>query len=102
MKPGGAMEDGTVKLNEDGVALSTAIALLRSELQQALADGVDSHIRFAVDSVELELELAVDASRDANGKLSLWKVLSVGGGRKHTDSAKHRMKLTLKPKDMTL
>ncbi|MEO3779412.1 trypco2 family protein [Micromonospora sp. B11E3] len=96
------MDDGTVLMDEYGVSLSTAIELLRSELQEALADGVDSQIRFTVDSIELELELVVDASRDASGKLSLWRVLSVGGERKNNNSATHRMTLTLKPRDMSL
>ncbi|MET8308817.1 trypco2 family protein [Micromonospora sp. NPDC005173] len=96
------MDDGTVLMDEFGVSLSTAIGLLRSELQEALADGTDSQIRFAVDSIELELELVVDATRDVSGKLTLWRVLSAGGGRKHTDTATHRMTLTLTPRDTSL
>ncbi|WFE41862.1 trypco2 family protein [Micromonospora sp. WMMD998] len=96
------MDDGTVLMDEYGVSLSTAIGLLRSELTAALADGADSQIRFAVDSIELELELVVDAARDASGKLTLWRVLSAGGGRKHTNTATHRMTLTLKPRDTLL
>lgn len=90
------------RMNEDGVSLSQAIALLRAELQGAMMAGDGSRIRFGVDSVELELEVAVNATRSANGSLNLWKVVSAGGSREKSGSAKHRMTLVLKPRDTSL
>ncbi|MFF1613531.1 trypco2 family protein [Amycolatopsis sp. NPDC058278] len=95
-------DDGLVIMNKEGVSLSTAIALLRSELREAAEEGENERFQFKVLSIELELDLAVKATRKANGNLSLWKVLTVGGGLEGEDSAKHHLKLVLAPHDATL
>lgn len=96
------MDDGAVLMDEYGVSLSEAISQLRSELQEAIDAGDNARVRFAVDSINLDLEVAVNATKKADGKLSLWKVLSAGGSRERANSAKHRMTLTLKPRDTSL
>ncbi|MFI5592489.1 trypco2 family protein [Amycolatopsis sp. NPDC051758] len=94
-------DSGQVLLDQDGVALSTAIELLRAELTEALDAGVDQRVKFIPESIELELELAVKATRKADGKVSLWKVVSFGGAKEFEASARHRLKLVLKPQDTT-
>jgi hypothetical protein len=98
----GSVEDGQVLMDQDGVPLSTAIALVRSELEEAIDAGRDAGVRFVAESIELELEMAIKATRKADGRLSLWKVLSVGGSKQHEATAKHRLKLVLKPRDTSL
>lgn len=99
---GVAVGEDIERVDEDGVSLSEAIAVLRAELQDAMEAGDGSRLRFGIDSIELELELAVNATKSADGKLSLWKVLSAGGSLAATSSAKHRMTLVLKPRDTSL
>lgn len=94
--------DGQVLLDQDGVSLSTAIELLRAELIEALVAGDGQRIRFVPESIELELELAVKATRKADGKVSLWQVVSFGGAKELEGTAKHRLKLVVKPQDMTV
>ncbi len=94
--------DGQLLMDQDGVSLSTAIALLRSELQDAIDAGERSRLRFSAESIELELEVTIKATRKADGKVSLWQVASAGGSRDSENAAKHRLKLVLTPKDMAL
>ncbi|KJK35944.1 hypothetical protein UK23_42505 [Lentzea aerocolonigenes] len=98
----GAEHDGQVLIDHDGIALSTAIELLRSELAESIEAGKNERIRFTAESIELELEITAKLTRKANGKVSLWKVMSVGAAREHEGAAKHRLKVLLKPHDTSL
>jgi hypothetical protein len=95
-------DSGQVLMDDQGVSLSTAIALLRSELRDALEEGEGGRLRFGIQSIELELEIAIKVTKKAEGKINLWKVLSFGGGRDAENAAKHRLKLLLQPFDTTL
>ncbi|MEV0292220.1 trypco2 family protein [Nocardia sp. NPDC050710] len=88
--------------DKDGVELSVAIELLRSELADAITAGQGQRVRFVAESIELELELGAKVTRKADGKLTLWRVLSLGGGADSERAAKHRLKLVLKPRDTAL
>jgi hypothetical protein len=96
------MNDGVVMMDEYGVSLSEALALLRSELQEAMKASEGDRLRFAVDSVELELEMATSVTRGADGRVSLWKVVSAGGKRDSESSARHRLTLVMKPRDTSI
>ncbi|MCU1679263.1 MAG: hypothetical protein JWQ81_2 [Amycolatopsis sp.] len=98
----GSVDDDQVLMGQDGVPLSTAIAMLRSEIEEAIVAGRDARVRFVAESIELELEVGIKATRNADGKLSLWNVLSVGGSKQHEETARHRLKLILKPRDTSV
>lgn len=95
-------QDARVLIDQDGVTLSTAIELLRAELTEAIDSGAGERLRFTTESIELELEITAKKTVKANGKVSLWKVATLGGGRDNETAAKHRLKLVLKPHDTTV
>lgn len=76
----------------DGIGLSQAIETLRQELSDAQASGRDGEVRFALETVDLELSVAV--TKDANGKVG-WKIIEAGGsvGTERTQT----IRLSLKP-----
>lgn len=76
----------------DGIGLSQAIETLRLELSEAQASGREGEVRFALETVDLELSVAV--TKDANGKVG-WKILEAGGsvGTERTQT----IRLSLKP-----
>ncbi|MEJ8640596.1 trypco2 family protein [Streptomyces sp. MS1.HAVA.3] len=54
------------------------IKALRGELAQAMADGGGQPVRLRVQSVKLDVQVAVTASAEAQGGVKFW-VLSAGG-----------------------
>lgn len=76
----------------DGIGLSQAIETLRLELSEAQASGRDGEVRFGLETVDLELSVAV--TKDANGKIG-WKIVEAGGsvGTERTQT----IRLSLKP-----
>ncbi|MGW5049802.1 trypco2 family protein [Actinokineospora sp. NPDC004072] len=95
-------DNGLVLMDEDGISLSTAVELLRAELAEALAAGEGERVRFVPERVEVELEITAKVSKKGNGSVSLWKVATIGGSRQNDQTATHRLRLTLRPRDMTL
>ena len=95
-------DNGLVLIDEDGVSLSTAIELLRAELTRAMRAGEHERVRFLPEKVEVELELTAKVSKKANGSVSLWKVVTAGGSRQDDQTARHLLRLTLKPRDTSL
>jgi hypothetical protein len=78
--------------------LAQAIKDLRAELLQAIDAGKDEPLRFELDSVVLELEVALTTSGSANAKAGLWTVLTLGGSAEHGRGTTHRLTLTLSPR----
>ena len=76
----------------DGIGLSQAIETLRQELSEAQASSREGEVRFGLETVDLELSVAV--TKDANGKVG-WKILEAGGsvGTERTQT----IRLSLKP-----
>lgn len=58
------------------VGLADAIEALRDELIDAMTRGADKPMRFALEPIELTVEVVV--TKDANGKIG-WQVLEFGG-----------------------
>lgn len=77
------------------VPLSRVVQGLRSELVEAVKAGEDEEIQFALGPVELEFEVAVEASAGVSGGVRFW-VLSFGasGDRSSTDTQTVRLTLT--------
>ncbi|HZF92541.1 trypco2 family protein [Streptomyces sp.] len=60
------------------IGLTEAIKALRTELAQAVSDGEGQPVRLRVESVKLDMQVAVTASTEADGGVKFW-VLSLGG-----------------------
>ncbi|MGW4057512.1 trypco2 family protein [Amycolatopsis sp. NPDC004747] len=93
--------DEPLAMDEYGVSLEVALSRLRAELQEAMVAGENERIRFVPESVEVELEIVAKKTRSANGNVKMWAV-SVGGSGANERSATHRLRLKLKPRDMSL
>jgi hypothetical protein len=78
------------------VGLAEAIRSLRAELTQAMQEGEGQGLRFKVDPVELEFELAVTSTKGVGGGIKFWVVTAEGKLDKATATT-HRIKLSLKP-----
>jgi hypothetical protein len=93
-------------MDDDAIELTEFISALRHDLTLSIAGSAGDSLRFALDDIELELELKAGQSRDTRvgGKLGVLKFWVVGGAevsgeRKtgRTQGATHRLKLRLKP-----
>ncbi|MCX4979515.1 trypco2 family protein [Streptomyces sp. NBC_00620] len=80
------------------VPLAEAIAKLRMELQTAIAAGEGESLKFELDSVVLELEVALSTGVEANAKAGLWSVVTAGASMERSRGSTHRLTLTLAPR----
>jgi Trypsin-co-occurring domain 2 len=80
------------------VPLAQAIKELRAQLLQAIDAGKDEPLRFELDSVVLELQVALTTSGSAEAKVGLWSVLTLGASGDHSRGTTHRLTLTLSPR----
>ncbi|MCX5211856.1 hypothetical protein OG689_21630 [Kitasatospora sp. NBC_00240] len=76
------------------IGLADTIRALRQELATAMADGEGSPVRLRVNSVKLDVEVAVTASAEANGGVRFW-VVSAGGKAAGSTTATHTVSLEL-------
>ncbi|MFH8616086.1 trypco2 family protein [Streptomyces sp. NPDC017979] len=76
------------------IGLAQTIKALRGELAQAVADGEGQPIRFRVQSVRLDVQVAVTTSKEAQGGVKFW-VLSAGAGASEDASTAHTVSLEL-------
>ncbi|MFC9928882.1 trypco2 family protein [Streptomyces sp. NPDC127190] len=76
------------------IELSDLLASLRSEIETARAEADGKDVRFRIESLDLELQVAVEKSKQAKGGVKFW-VLSgeASGGSKNTRT--HVIKLRL-------
>lgn len=79
------------------VPLAKAITLLRAELAQAMVAGADEPLKFALESVVLELQVAITSTGKSETKAGLWSVLTLGASVDHTRGSVHKLTLTLSP-----
>ncbi len=81
----------------DTLPLTEALDSLRGELMYALERATDSDLRFAVQAVEVELQVVRTAGGEASASGGLWQVLTVGGKATYSSAATHKVKLVLQP-----
>ncbi|MCF3129114.1 trypco2 family protein [Streptomyces olivochromogenes] len=80
----------------DGPTLAAAIAQVRRELAEALAEGEGQAVRFGMAGVELEF--LVEARRVAGGDAGVrFHVVSLGGKAEHQRTETNRVKVSLQP-----
>jgi hypothetical protein len=76
------------------IELADLLASLRSEINRARLDAVGQDVRFRIDSIDLELQVAVEKSAEANAGVRFWVVsLGAKGGAKSAQT--HTVKLSL-------
>lgn len=78
------------------VGLADAIEALRAELTRAMGAGAGKPMRFALDPIELTLQVAI--TNEGNGKIG-WKVIEFGGKREAVTTQTLVLRLTPKWRD---
>jgi hypothetical protein len=76
------------------IGLAETVRSLRRELVTAMEDGEGASVRLRVQSVKLEIQVAVTASGESNGDVKFW-VLSAGGKAAESTSFTHTLSLEL-------
>ena len=83
---------------ENANELSDVLAGLRANLEIAQKAGVGHDVRFAIDTIEVELHVATTGEKKAEGGIKFW-VLNLGGEAKGKDEHIQTIKLTMKAVD---
>ena len=78
------------------IGIPEAVENLRSELVAAMNSGTGQHLRFSLDSVEVELTLAMERETATEAGVNVW-VVSIGGKGSATSETTHRVKLSMTP-----
>lgn len=78
------------------IELSDLIRDLRHELAEAVRSAPPDGLRFALGSIEVEVEVAVENRTDGRGGIRFW-VLELGGDASRTSASTQRIKLSLHP-----
>ncbi len=76
------------------IPLASAIEALRCELVDAVRSSEGEEIRFALGTVELELQVEVEKKVEGQGGIKFWLV-SLGGGGSRSAGATQTIKLSL-------
>lgn len=77
--------------------LAEAIGELRNELRAAVDNAAGEDLKFAVESIEVELQVVATDTLKGEAGGTLFGVLTLKGGADHAQAATHRVKLVLKP-----
>ncbi|MEU1482563.1 trypco2 family protein [Streptomyces sp. NPDC005752] len=76
------------------IELAELLASLRSEISRARLDADGKDVRFRINSIDLELQVAVEKSAEAKAGVRFW-VVSLGGGGSAKSAQTHTVKLSL-------
>lgn len=76
------------------IELADLLTSLRSEINRARLDAMGDDVRFRVDSIELELQVAVEKAVEAEAGVRFW-VISLGGKGSAKAMDTHVVKLGL-------
>jgi Trypsin-co-occurring domain 2 len=79
------------------IPLAEVIKALRQELTDAITAGADEDLRFALGPIDLEIQLEVSRSAEANAGVRFW-VISVGGSGERASRSTHTLRLQLTPR----
>lgn len=77
--------------------LADTVRALRAELYQAIKDGQDEELRFALGEIELELEVEVSVGGEAGAEVK-FGVVTIGGKGDLSKATTHKIKIKMNPK----
>ena len=86
-------------MDVESIGLAEAVRELRAELSEAMSAGEGEHLRFALESVEMEFTVAVTKDAHAEAGIKFW-VVNAGAKAGLSSQETHRLKLSLAPKDV--
>jgi hypothetical protein len=78
------------------VPLSSAIRALRRELVEAVKEGEDQEVRFALGPIDLELQVEVGSTGGGDAGIKFW-VVSLGGKAERTSGRTQTVRISLTP-----
>jgi hypothetical protein len=90
---------GAVWSDGDDLELAGAVDAIRVQLSQAMAHAEGQRLQFELGDIELEFAVAITHEAKIDGGVKVW-VINAGASEATTANATHRVKVTLKPKDM--
>ncbi|MFE7354478.1 trypco2 family protein [Streptomyces sp. NPDC057543] len=76
------------------IELAELLASLRSEINRARLEADNQDVKFRIDSIDLELQVAVEKSAEGNAGVRFW-VVSLGGKATAKSTQTHTVKLSL-------
>ncbi|WP_314612225.1 trypco2 family protein [Streptomyces stackebrandtii] len=76
------------------IELADLLASLRSELSRARLEAANEDVKFRIDSIDLELQVSVEKSAEANAGVKFW-VASLGGKAGAKSGQTHTVRMTL-------
>ena len=79
------------------IELASVISGLRDEMERAIVASEGEVLRFELGQIELEVSIAVERSKGAEGGVSFW-VVELGAKGKKAASDTQRIKLALTPR----
>ncbi|MEU3605145.1 trypco2 family protein [Streptomyces sp. NPDC035033] len=80
------------------IELADLLASLRSEIGRARLEAAGADVRFRIDSIDLELQVSVEKSAEANASMKFW-VVSLGGKAAAKNGQTHTLRMTLTAED---
>ncbi|MGW3788170.1 trypco2 family protein [Micromonospora chokoriensis] len=78
--------------------LSQAIGELRTELLAAIDKASGEDLKFAVNGIEVELQVVATTTLRAETGGSLWGIITAKGAAEYAGAATHKVTLSLKPR----
>lgn len=79
--------------------LAEAIGELRNELMMAVDNAAGEDLKFAVETIEVEMQVVATNTLKGEAGGTLFGVLTLKGGADHANAATHKVKLVLKPEN---
>lgn len=90
---------GAVSCDSGDLELAGAVDAIRLQLSEAMVRAEGQRLQFELGDIEMEFAVAITQEARAGGGVKVW-VINAGVSGAITSSANHRVKVTLKPKDM--
>ena len=78
------------------IPLSGVIRALRRELVEAVREGKEQEVKFALGSIELELQVQVESTGGGDAGIRFW-VISFGGKAERTSGRTQTVRISLTP-----
>jgi hypothetical protein len=78
------------------IPLSSAIRALRRELVDAVKEGEEQEVKFALGPIELELQVEVSSTGGGEAEIKFW-VISLGGKGERTSGRTQTVRISLTP-----